>query len=253
MKKTILLSLGVLVLGVLVLDRVKGGKCGAGFPGDFRDAPGSDSALKQLAPSVKSVGVIAVPAPSLVPGSDRRGARSAASEFPAIFLQLNSRAFRGDTGEDTERNVTDFVGQLGKKMVAYNDLSLIGTVKVVSEGRRGMFATLANQLRIESSLKTLPEMARFHYESLSVGQTWDIGFKKSMYRDRIDKILAPLVARHGLKVQYPNSIETLDSGLLDVQIPADSADPSAYAKQLCLRFPDKLKFVDRVCCACEKK
>ncbi|HBB68223.1 MAG: hypothetical protein A2X28_03120 [Elusimicrobia bacterium GWA2_56_46] len=254
MKKVILLSLGVLVLGAVLLNRVASRNYDAVFPGDFRDALKSNSALEQVGPAGNSGAVIPEPAPPRVSGLDKNaGGGQASWNIPVMFLQLNSSAFRGDTGEDTKRNVSDFVGQLGKTMVGYTDHSDFLTVKVLMDRDFNFFDRIFNRSRIESALKDLPGVDVVVYQRLLIGQSWLVMFKKSMYRDRVDKILAPLAARHGLKVQYPNSIETLDSGLLEAQIPADSANPAAYAKQLCLRFPDKLKFVDQVCCACEKK
>lgn len=208
-------------------------------PSDFRDAPNSSSALEQSGYDKSNNAAIPVPEPSFDKSTN---SGNDASKFLVVGIYLNLQAFKGDTGNATKQNVKDFVAQLGKTMVDYTDVSAIKMVTVVSKGDRGIFATIGNQVSIESALKDLPNIKRFKYAPLVTEQNWLIEFKETIYRDRIEKLFAPIVEKHAIQIKYHNSIEVFDRGDLSVQILADFKDPAAYARQLQARFPDKIKY-----------
>lgn len=208
-------------------------------PSDFRDAPNSSSALEQAGYDKSNNIAIPVPEPSL---DKSTVGGNAVSKFLVVGIYLNLQAFKGDTGDATKQNVKNFVAQLGKTMVDYYDTSAIKMVTVVSKGDRGVFATIGNQVRIESELKDLPDIKRFKYAPLATEQNWLIEFKQDIYRDKIERLFAPIIKKHDVQIKYHNSIEVFDRGDLSVQILADFKGPAAYTRQLQARFPDKIKY-----------
>ncbi|MCX5790808.1 MAG: hypothetical protein NTY45_01105 [Elusimicrobia bacterium] len=200
------------------------------IPRDLRDAPNAGNALEQV--GYDKGGNIPVPAPSL------------GNSFPIVYLTLDLQHFKGGTGEDTKRNVDDFVAQLGKKTIDYQDYAPLKVVQVVSGGDRDKIASLLNKYHIESALEDLPEVRNFRYDPLPGKQSWDVIFNKTLYRDRIEKLFAPMVQKYGIQLKYVTSLVLANSGDLVVEVLAEPTDTKASVRQLSVRFPGIIKDSD---------